>query len=271
MFGLEVTLRGEPSLLLALDQKSYMVSAGASWRRKQPGGKAELSFQASGIDDQDDALLWLKPTLPAPRSWLDIAVIDTAVAARPRVTPRKNIDWDRHFSDLRAHDQKQIVRLEALLKRLESGRAPRPREWAVSAPQVAFRVLLNGKEVCKAAVGDPGLLTVTVYARCRDAKNSAQLRIHGADQTGPESFQGYEWKAKNRLSIGDRVRIALVAPKRLSKPEPTRPELPPTRETLQRKLDELREQTANANYYTENARVTRDYQEQRPPPRRYSR
>ena len=271
MFGLEVTLPGQQPIIAALDQGRYVVSAGACWRRRAPTKQPELYFQASGRDDGEDHVVWLDEQQPAMGSWLDIGVVDADVATVPRAKPRSKRDWQRFFAQLRARDQKQIALLEARLKRLAAGRVTAPREWALRPPQVAFRVTLNAKVLCTAAVADPGSLTITIHARLIDSKRSALLSILGGDQKGPETWQWYDWKVKERLSLGDRLRISVLEPGRTSPREASRPELPPTRETMTMKLDELRSHAANAGYYEAEARIVSDYQRKRPPQRRYPR
>jgi hypothetical protein len=95
----------------------------------------------------------------------------------------------------------------------------------------------------------------------------------GATMSGPNSWRWRKWpRDTRRLRVGDRVRIEVVAPIRLSSSRVGR--LDTTEVTdiagITRELKELHKRLQSDSYRKEVANMLR-YERERPPPRRYSR
>jgi hypothetical protein len=273
MLGLRVHVRGRPPLTLALPQDHYLVTAGASWDRRSPRKQAASCFHGTGMDDRADHLKWFWVKNPPRRLWMDVVVVDEAVAAAPRRHPRRAIDWKDFFRKLRAKDLKRTRELEARMRQARSGTFYREPVWAAHPPALGFRVTLNRRELGRFAVSDPGALSINVYVKHRSDAHDAYLVIHGGDHVGPNSWRWRKWpRDTRRLRVGDRVRIEVVAPIRLSSSRVGR--LDTTEVTdiagITRELKELHKRLQSDSYRKEVANMLR-YERERPPPRRYSR
>ena len=217
MLGVRVHVRGRSPLTLALPQEDYVVVAGASWGRSSPKRHAESYFHGTGIDDRYDHLRWFWLRNPAPRMWMDIAVVDASVADAPRRTARRAIHWKAFFEKVRARELQRRTQLEARLRQARSGISYRESIWATHPPALGFRVTLNDRELGRIGVSDPGSLSIDIVVRRHPDKHSAYLSIHGGDRVGQRSWRWRKWPGDNRrLQVGDRVRIEVVAPVRLS-------------------------------------------------------
>lgn len=273
MLGLRVHVRGCSPLTLALPQKRYVVSAGAFWRRGRPRDHAESYFHGTGIDDRMDHLKWLWIQDPARKLWMDIEVVDASVAAAPRRQPRRAINWKRFFTELRARDRKRMRMLEARLRRALSGILYRESEWTSQPPALGYRVALNGRALGRVGVQDPGTVSVTVVVKQHRGRQSAYLSIHGGDRVGQSSWRWRTWPFDNRgLKVGDRVRIEVVAPVRLScgrvqKLETTEVADPAD---IAREVKELRKRV-ESTYYRKEADDVIQTERTRPPTRHYPR
>jgi len=273
MLGLRVRVRGHPTLTLALLQDSYLVSAGASWRRHGRSRTAQLHFQGTGIDDRDDHLKWLWVPDPPPASWIDVSVVEASTPTVPRRHRRRKINWRQFFSRIRERDLRRIAELETRLRKLKSGTPYPVPIWSSRPPAVGFRVTLNGRQLGRIGVADPGSLSVAVYARQRNERQSVYLSVHGGDQLGHQTWRWCEWAwGERRLSIGDRVRIAFIPPVRLDTNGvgelDTREAVRPT--DISKELRELRMWLKSDLYRKETAAML-EAERTRFPARRYSR
>src|SRR5687767_6388553 len=122
MLGLRVQVRGCAPIVAALTQKKpYLVSAGASWRRKSRRSIARSSIHGTGMDDRDDHLRWLSVQNPPRGSWIDIAVVDASIATAPRRLPRPRMDWRSVFAAIRGRERARIADLQVRLDQVRSG------------------------------------------------------------------------------------------------------------------------------------------------------
>lgn len=266
-------MRGRSPLTLALPQEDYVVVAGASWHRTSPRTHAESYFHGTGVDDRADHLRWLWIGDPARRLWMDTAVVDASVAAAPRRQPRREIHWKAFFEKVRAKDLKRARELQARLRQTGSGISYREHRWATHSPALGFRVTLNRRELGRIAVSDPGSLSVDVVVRQRPDKHSVYLMIHGGDRVGQCSWHWRKWPGDIRpLEVGDRVRIEVVAPVRLSGGRVQGLETTEVTDVagITRELKELRKRLKSDYYRKETADMLRVEQE-RLPARRYPR
>jgi hypothetical protein len=163
--------------------------------------------------------------------------------------------------------------LEARLRRARSGISYREPRWVTHPPALGYRVTLNGRELGRIGVNDPGSLSIDVVVRHRHGRHHAYLSIHGGDRVGQRSWRWRKWPFDNRrLEVGDRVRIAVVPPVRLSCGRAQ--ELETTEVTgladITREMKELRKRLKSDYYRKEATDVIRAARE-RLPPRRYSR
>ena len=270
MLGLRVRLRGRSPLTLALPQEDYVIATGASWRRTSPRKVAESYFYGTGVDDRFDHLRWLWIRDPVRRLWMNIEVVDASVAAAPRRQPRRAIKWKEFFGKMRARDRQRARELEARLRQARSANSYREPRWTTHPPALGFRVTLNGRELGRIGVCDPGSLSVDVVVRQRPDKHTAYLMIYGGDHVGPRSWRWREWPYDTRLEIGDRVRIEVVAPVRLSSGRVQK--LKTTEATdvagITRELKELHKRL-KSNYYRKQTADMVQAERDRLPARRY--
>jgi hypothetical protein len=278
MLGLNVYVRGRPPVSAALAQDDYVVIAGAAWRRDRPGAEAEWLFHTTGIDDRGDSLRWLWLTESPWQTVMDVRVVDVAAASPPRRLPRRRIDWSEDFERMRVRDIDRVAELEATLRRVapdtsdeEAGHREAP--WQTRPPGLAYKVTVNGVELGRIGVRDPGSLSVEVVARRRPQKQSASLHVHGGDRTGPKSWRwrGWSWSACP-LAIGDQVRLEVVKPVRLSLSRFRKIESSDVVDIprIARELKDLRKRL-RSNWYQTQAVVMSGAQGERLPPRRYPR
>lgn len=247
--------------------------AGASWRRTSPRKHVESYFHGTGVDDRADHLRWLWIRDPARRLWMDIAVVDDSVAAVPRRQPRRPSDWKEFFGKVRARDLKRTRELEARLRQARSGISYREPRWATHPPALGFRVTLNRRELGRIGVSDPGSLSIDVVVRQRPDKHSAYLMIHGGDRVGQRSWRWRKWPCDTRgLHVGDRVRIEVVTPVRLSSSRVQGLETTEVTDVagVTQELKELRKRLKLDYYRKETADILRAERE-RLPARRYAR
>ena len=273
MLGLRVLVRGRYPLTLALPQEDYVIQAGASWRRSGQRTRAESYFHGTGIDDRADYLKWLWIRNPARRLWMDIAVVDALVAAAPRRQPRRAIHWKEFFEKLRAKDLKRGMELDVRLREARSGIYYREPRWVAHPPALGFRVTLNRRELGRFGVSDPGSLSIDVVLRHRFNKQSAHLSVHGGDRVGQSSWRWRTWPCDGRrLKVGDRLRIEVVAPVRLSGGRVQGIETTEVTDVanITRELKELHKRLKSGYYRRETADMLRAERE-RLPARRYPR
>ncbi len=78
-----------------------------------------------------------------------------------------------------------------------------------------FEVLLNGKKLCTAGVGDHGVLTAIVSSRdCERGKGETRLEVGGYVESTGEHIR---WQSR-RVRAGDDVRIRIAESELASKP-----------------------------------------------------
>lgn len=228
---------------------------------------ADPSFHCIGIDDRNDHLDWLIAPAADRRSWIDITVVDTNTADSPQRRRRRKTDWRAHFAAVRKRDRRRTAELSVRLRQVRSGIETAPRMLPVGRPTLAFLVTLNGRRLGRVGVGDPGTLSVTVFARRHLGRENVRLVVHAGESLGRSSWRWLHWKWNyRRLKVGDRVRIQIVAPRRLDIPhgrevknyEPTR--AGEIRAALRR--------LGNYRYGWEAAQMLK-YERRRPSPRRY--
>ena len=209
---------------------------------------------------------------PERRLWMDIEVVDAPVADAPRRQPRRRMKWKEFFRKMRARELKRARKLEARLRQARSGFYVQP-GWTSKPPALGFRVTLNGRELGRIGVGDPGSLSIDVAVMQRPDKHTAYLMIDGGDRVGQHSWRSRTWPRETRgLKVGDRVRIEVVAPVRLSSGRLQKLEtMEPTNVAgIARELKELRKRSKSGYYRKlphDMLRADRD----RPPARRYPR
>jgi hypothetical protein len=202
-----------------------------------------------------------------------VDVVDASLAAAPRRQPRRAIDWKEFFEKLRARDLKRLKVLEARQRRARSGISYREPRWATHPPALGYHVSLNGRELGRIGVYDPGSLSIDVVVRHRLRSHRAYLSVHGGDRVGQSSWRWRTWPFDNRrLEVGDRVRIEVVPPRRLSCGRVQ--ELQTTEVTdlagINREVKELRK-GLKSDYYRKEATLVIRTERQRLPARRYAR
>jgi hypothetical protein len=273
MLSLRVRVRGRHPLTLALPQEDYVIAAGASWRRASPRKSAESYFHGTGLDDRFDHLRWLWIRDPVRRLWIDIEVVDASVAVPPRRQPRRAIHWKEFFEKLRAKDLKRAKELDVRLREARSGIYYQEPRWAAHPPALGFRVTLNRRELNRLGVSDPGALSIDVVLRHRFNKQSAHLSVNGGDRVGQSSWRPRTWPCDGRrLTIGDRLRIEVVAPVRLSRGRGQGIETTEVSDvaSITRELKELNKRLTSGYYRRSTADMLR-VERERPPARRYPR
>jgi hypothetical protein len=211
----------------------------------------------------------------APVTWLDVEVVESDEAANPRHAMRRHdADWYRRlFDQMQRQDRTRVAKLEARVRGLDAGRPYRVPTWPCGPPVVAFDLSLNGKRLGRVAAADPGLVSIDVVVMQRPDRQMAALRVDGADRVGQQSWRDSKWPWElQRLKVGDRVRITVVRPVRLTLPsgrQETTEELS-DRGALIAELSRLKARLRSRFYSTQTARMIRSASK-RPPPRAYPR
>jgi hypothetical protein len=163
--------------------------------------------------------------------------------------------------------------LQARLRQVRSGISYRAPKWVTHPLALGYRVILNGRELGRIGVHDPGSLSIDVVVRHRLGSHRAFLSIHGGERVGQCSWRWRKWTFDNRrLEVGDRVRIQVVAPVRLSCGRVQELE---TREVtdlagITREVKEL-QKSLKLDYYRKEATDVIRAERERLPARRYPR
>jgi hypothetical protein len=272
MIGLHIQVRGRRPVTEVLDQDNYLVAAGAVWRRTSPRHGAVAYFHGSGIDDRNDHVRWLRVPGIGRGDRLDIAIVDARTGTVPVRCPRRNIDWRKVLAEQRQKDLKRSRELEERLRDLQVGKRFPERTWVRRLPAIAFRLKVNGRELGKVAVSDPGSLGIGVVVT-RRAKYEARLSVHGSDRIGRYSSRERRWPWHDRrLRVGDRVSIEVVSPVGLSRGRIGKVQTSEPRgvQDIAQHLKQLRTRLASDYYRVEAVSLERAKRE-RSPARRYSR
>jgi hypothetical protein len=171
---------------------------------------------------------------------------------------------------MRARDRQRATELKARLRQARSGIFYREPGWTTHPPALGFRVTLNARELGRIGVCDPGSLSIDVVGRQRPDKQTACLMIYGGDHVGQRSWRRREWPYDTRLELGDRVRIEVVAPVRLTSGRVQQLETsePTDVARITRELKELHKRLKPDYYRKETADMLRA-ELHRLPPRRY--
>jgi hypothetical protein len=92
----------------------------------------------------------------------------------------------------------------------------------------AFKVSLNGKELCLAGVGERGVLTAIVDWVAGDRGEELSLQVGGL-----ANEEHLKWTTQKRLRVGDEIRVKIVEAASVDRPVKKQP-IDPT-ETLRAK------------------------------------
>ena len=273
MLGLRTQVSGRAPVMMALNQEHYVVTAGASWRREANTKSAGLTLHGTGIDDREDHLEWFVVADAIRGSWIEITVVDIAIADSPRRKPRRRVDWPAHFRAERMKDRRRIAELFARLKQTKHGRAwvSRPELASPRDPAVGFLVTLNGRPVGRVGVGDPGALSVDIVLRQRPGGAIARLNVHGGENLGGAwRWRSWEWEGR-QLQVSDQLRIEVVEPDQLDlgRIREVKSYEPQTEEQIRDALKILR-RSVRTRHSAKAARM-KALDEDRPAPRRYPR
>ena len=272
MFGLRVKQSGSAAVILALPQERYLVSAGASIGRRRGQKGPAWRFQASGLDDNDDALRWLSSACPPIGARLSITIINSATATSPRRLPRRLFDWQNVFARQIEREKARLEVLEARLRQLAAGGIVAEQTWTGNSPPVALRVRVNDRDLGRLGVEQPGVLTVTVYAKTRGKQQVAALNISSGAQFGPRAWRWHDWSLANqRLAVADKLSLEVVEPRRLL-PNTVRAveRDSATRASISAEIAEIRGRL-HSKYYAEQETSMREHSRSRAKPHRYPR
>jgi len=111
------------------------------------------------------------------------------------------------------------ARLQSCRKRPNSNRLQplKASEYNLSSMR-AFKVLLNGKKLCLAGVGERGVLTAIVDWVSQDRGEHLSLHVGAlANETH------LEWTRPQRLRVGDEIRVKIVETASVDKPIKIKP------------------------------------------------
>ena len=101
----------------------------------------------------------------------------------------------------------------------------------------AFDVSLNGKKLCRAGIGDDGVLTTIVNWVTRKNTGDLFLEVGGLVSTVDEHVS---WVNQKPLQVGDTIRVTLVEAKSVDEPKkkqrPSKVELIKARKRYVRKM-----------------------------------
>jgi hypothetical protein len=98
------------------------------------------------------------------------------------------------------------------------------------------------------------------------------LTVHGGDQIGPRAWRWHDWPLTTALKLGDRVRIELVTPTRVTRNRLGRVRIEELTKPadISRELADLRKRL-KSGWYEKQATDMAAWLRSRPPPRRYRR
>ena len=187
MFGLRVRMPGRAPVTMALDQSDYHVGAEATWRRtrhRRLARKPRLSFSGTGLDDQSDLLRWFSFEPSASGAWMEITVVETAIADPPRRQPRLKVDWDAaHQRRLKA-DCREIASLTRVLRRPDLRRPPAPVPPPPLWAEYGFVVSLDDQVIGSAGVAGHGEVSVQLVVK-RKGRRARSRCTRTAANTSP--------------------------------------------------------------------------------------
>jgi hypothetical protein len=269
MYGLRVQVSGRPPVTMALNLKSYQVSACAFARWRRRGKKPTFEFVGSGMDDRTDFLKWF--SVEPSAGWMEITPVEITTADPPRRHVR------RIASRLRL--QRSLVRTRRAIADI-TRRLQRP-EWQPTLspiprpPQRAdfgFVVTLDDRVIGSAGIGGRGGLSIDVFLKRSGRRLALRLHVHGGEYFGPLTYRWrrWAWGEEREIDVGQRVRIKIGRPGQLDLGEvrEVRRYLPTTRREARERLADLRRELEN---HARSQRETKKYQQSRPPPRAYPR
>jgi hypothetical protein len=272
MLGLRVEASGRAPVVMALDQDHWGVTAEAAWRKYLPRERARTVLRATGVDDRDDLLTWFAIGNARPGAWLDVTVVDTPVADVPRRKPRRKRNW-RALLRARVKDQlRDIAELAAQLRALRAGKQRPQHVPSGQTSSVGFGVTVNGRSLGRLGIGELGSLSVAVSAGRGPGGEYAFTNVHGGDRIGRDRhWRRWGWQRLD-LRVGDRVRIAVVAPLELDVGEIYKyePWPPAIADQVRWHLNDLRRSVTPRGQRARLARMLA-FDRERPPPRRYGR
>ena len=82
----------------------------------------------------------------------------------------------------------------------------------------AFKISLNGKNLCLAGVGARGVLTAIVDWVAQDRGEELSLQVGGL-----ANEEHLEWTRQKRLRVGDEIRVKIVEAASVDKPVKIKP------------------------------------------------
>jgi hypothetical protein len=132
---------------------------------------------------------------------------------------------------------------------------------------------INGKRFGRIAVADPGSLTIDVVVNQKPDRRVAVFHVHDGDRLGDGAWRWFRWPWESqRPKVGDRLRITLARPRRLTVPLVRKEATSGLTERLAifETLRLLKFQLGTKYYATEAAKMIR-WARKRPPPRVYPR
>jgi hypothetical protein len=226
----------------------------------------------SGLDDQDDHLMWSSSEPSAVRAWMAITIVETAAGDPPRRLPRSRGDWDARFRRMRAENRGEIADLARRLRQPNWHPAPPQIPPLPSRADYGFVVTVDDRLIGSAGVAGHGTLSVDVVLKRRGAKISASLHVHGGENLDGLTWRWRRWRwgDQRKLDVGQRVRIEVGEPYHLSLGDVR--ELtcyrPTTRQEARARLVDLRRAIKR---YASQARAMKAYHRTRPAPRSYPR
>ena len=101
----------------------------------------------------------------------------------------------------------------------------------------AFDVSLNGKKLCRAGIGDDGVLSAIVSSVTRKSAGDLFLEVDGLVSTVDEHVS---WVNQKPLQVGDTIQVTVVEAKSADKPtkkqRPSEAELLKARKRYVRKM-----------------------------------
>lgn len=263
MFGLRVRMSGRPAFTASLEQDSAMIVA-----RVHAGKSPE--WHVGGIDDRGDHLVWARVARPRLHDFMEITVLASVAGRPPRRAPRSAVDQRASQRSFERYLRSRPKELRALLRSAPT-RLPQLR---LPPCKYALEVSLNGRRLARCGVGEQGTLTADVCANWRPGEHHLSLHVDATEHA--PYFVGLQWARTRRvLQVGDRVRITFIPPLQLDAPR-ARPrsvyDAPITRVEIRRKLRDLeRSRVRHEQRKEANLALFREYDERRPPPRRYPR
>ena len=80
----------------------------------------------------------------------------------------------------------------------------------------AFKVYLNGKQLCVAGIGEIGNMS-TIITHVAGPRNDLFLHIGGLDNTTEEHVRWDEYPHR-KLSIGDEIRVEIIEAESVDEP-----------------------------------------------------